>query len=388
MEYVRLRDLVSHKKGFAFKSELYSDSGTMVVRVSDFTLESISDSDAVYIEPSDKYEPYRLSTGDILIQTVGSWANNPNSIVGKVVRVPQHCHNAYLNQNIVRIEPNDAVDKTYLFYSLLANHFSIYCVNRGQGAANQASITLETILKFKFQIHDKSTQTKIASILFKYDQLIENNNRRIRLLEQMAENLYKEWFVRFRFPGHEKVEMENRLPKGWKIVRLKDVIIEQPKSKVQVGEVEGNNGQYPFYTSGKNILKYNNYLVDGENILLNTGGIADVKYSLGKTHYSTDTWCIKAIKQYTLFLYLYLQEILPEINASYFEGAALKHLKKASFKKKKLMLPPSTLVEEFDLLVSVLYKEIFLLKQNTQLLSRQRDLLLPRLMSGKLEVNA
>ena len=67
-------------------------------------------------------------------------------------------------------------------------------------------------------------QRRIASILSAYDNLIENNNRRIRLLEQMAENLYKEWFVRFRFPGHETAEFENGIPKGWEIKRIGDFV--------------------------------------------------------------------------------------------------------------------------------------------------------------------
>lgn len=72
-------------------------------------------------------------------------------------------------------------------------------------------------------IKDKRVQHRIASILSTYDTLIENNTKRIRLLEKMAENLYKEWFVRFRFPGHEKVEMENGLSKGWSIIKIKEL---------------------------------------------------------------------------------------------------------------------------------------------------------------------
>lgn len=409
MEYVRLRDLVSHKKGFAFKSELYSDSGTMVVRVSDFTLESISDSDAVYIEPSDKYEPYKLSTGDILIQTVGSWANNPNSIVGKVVRVPQHCHNAYLNQNIVRIEPNDAVDKTYLFYSLLANHFSTYCVNRGQGAANQASITLETILKFKFQIHNKSTQTKIASILFKYDQLIENNNRRIRLLEQMAENLYKEWFVRFRFPGHEKVEMENGLPKGWKI----ESVCKSPYFKLSKSPIKNFSG-FKHYFATADVEKTN---------LNSEGEIIDFYNKPSRAQISpskNSIWFARMINSYKILSFNNCNEELrtksilssgfvgfetsPEyygfmyalissknfdmVKDMYCTGSTQISLTNSSLEKIKYISPISDIVKQFSMLVTPIIEEVTLLRLNIKSLKKQRDLLLPRLMSGKIAVNA
>ena len=86
---VKLGDIVKYNKGYAFKSSEYTDEGVMVVRVTDFTLDSISDADAVYLAPDDRYDKFILKTNDILIQTVGSWANNPNSIVGKVVRVPK-----------------------------------------------------------------------------------------------------------------------------------------------------------------------------------------------------------------------------------------------------------------------------------------------------------
>ena len=149
---VRLGDIISYNKGFAFSSNEYTDNGVMVVQVTNFTQDSVSTYNIQHIQENEKYSKYLLNTGDILIQTVGSWENNPKSIVGKVVRVPKACNNSYLNQNIVRIIPNGEVDKNYLYYSMIANNFSMYCVRRGQGAANQASITLETIFRFKFNI--------------------------------------------------------------------------------------------------------------------------------------------------------------------------------------------------------------------------------------------
>lgn len=379
-------DIIS---GFAFKSEDLKDSADIpVIKIGNISNGRSILSDSMQFVDRELLwinSKYHIKRGDVLLSLTGSHINQPNSMVGRSCRNYED-EIFLLNQRAGKVIPKEDASLDYIYYVLQTKAMKESIVCRAYGAANQVNVSPKAVMGIKWDFPDASIQRHVGAILSAYDNLIENNNKRIRLLEQMAENLYKEWFVRFRFPGHKKVEMENGLPKGWKIEKLKDVIIEQPKSKIQVGEVEGNNGQYPFYTSGRNILQYNNFLVDGENILLNTGGIADVKYSRGKIHYSTDTWCIKGINNCTLFLYMYLQGILPEINASYFEGAALKHLKKSSFKKKKLILPPSTLINEFDLSVSALYKEIFLLRQNNQLLTRQRDLLLPRLMSGKLEV--
>ena len=96
-------------------------------------------------------------------------------------------------------------------------------MSRYDTGASIPSMTQKTYNKIKVFLPSLPTQQKIASILSTYDRLIENNTRRIRLLEQMAENLYKEWFVRFRFPEHENVEMVNGLPKGWKTIHIKEL---------------------------------------------------------------------------------------------------------------------------------------------------------------------
>ena len=407
MELIRLRDVVSHKKGFAFKSELYSDTGIMVVRVSDFTLESISDSNAVYIEPCDKYEAYKLSTGDILIQTVGSWANNPNSIVGKVVRVPQLCDKTYLNQNIVKITPNKSIDNAYLFYALLANHFSLYCVNRGQGAANQASITLETILKFKFPIHCFTKQKKISSILSNYDNLIENNNKRIRLLEQMTEHLYKEWFVRFRFPGHERVEFENGLPKEWTI----SGICKSPFfsfAKCPLNEFSGTKE----YFATANV---ENFAMTSEGEWIDYANKPS-RAQISPSPYSI--WFARMIKSYKILSFNQFNEKLRKrcvlssgfvgfntsqeyygfmyalissksfdaVKDMYCTGTTQVSLTNSNLEKIKIINPTIDIVKRFSQIILPMIEQMMLIKNNNEILSRQRDLLLPRLMSGKLEV--
>ncbi len=398
MEYVRLRDIVSYQKGFAFKSELYSNTGRMVVRVSDFTMESISDDNAVFIEQNDKYKTHELKTGDILIQTVGSWANNPNSIVGKVVRVPSICNKAYLNQNIVKLIPKQSIGNSYLFYSLLANSFSMYCVNRGQGAANQASITLDTILKFKFQIHDIDTQQRIASFLLTYDRLIENNKSRIKLLEQTAENLYKEWFVRFRFPGYENVEMKNGLPKGWKQEKLFDVADvsygyafksdlfcndNSLNAVVRIRDIQNNATET--YTSEECSDKY---LIEENAILVGMDGIFHMCLWNGRTAYLNQRVVkinskLKGICNY--FLYMCIR---PQVKfwETVISGTTVSHLGDKHLKKMKVLIPSSEILQKADSVIEgIMIEKNKLFKQN-QYLAHQRDLLLPRLMSGKLEV--
>lgn len=128
------------------------------------------------------------------------------------------------------------------------------------------------------------------------------------------------------------------------LVKLGDYICENDKSKIQVNQAKENQtGEYPFYTSGLNIYRFDNFLVDGENIYLATGGNAIVQYYKGKASYSTDTWSIKSNNQkeaMTCYLYLLLNERVQEINTYYFKGTGLKHLQKNDLKQIQIPLPP------------------------------------------------
>ena len=149
---VCLGDVISTKKGFAFKSSKYVPQGIPIVRVSDFTMDSISDDDLRFYpqEEREQYKEFELREKDIIVQTVGSWQNNPASVVGKVVRVPHFLDRALLNQNAVKIIPNKEIDRDYIFYRLRTDEFKGHILGEARGAANQASITLETIKSFRF----------------------------------------------------------------------------------------------------------------------------------------------------------------------------------------------------------------------------------------------
>ena len=205
-ETVELGNVVHTLKGYAFKSRHYTQSGVPVVRASNFTMDSISDDDLKFYteEEATQFRKYELATGDVLIQTMGSWESNPASVVGKVVRVPQLLNGALLNQNIVKIFPVDKgrLNQLYIFYRLKCHDFKRHNIGNAVGAANQASITLDTIRAFTFNLPNIAVQQRIASILHAYDNLIENNQKQIKLLEEAAQRLYKEWFVDLRFPGY------------------------------------------------------------------------------------------------------------------------------------------------------------------------------------------
>jgi type I restriction enzyme S subunit len=254
LQQVTLEDYISTQKGFAFKSKWFVDSGRKIVKVSDFTADSVSASKLVNIseELGLQYSRYSLSTGDVVIQTVGSWPSNPASVVGKAIRVPKSVHGALLNQNAVKIIPNEEIHGGFLYYLLRSDDFKEYIIGTAQGAASQASITLDAIKRYNFLLPQFEVQADIAEYLENYDTLIENNNRRIAILEDMAQSLYREWFVKFRYPGHavaldassSNVLNENQgnpklidsplgqIPEGWEVKSAAEAITINPKTKL------------------------------------------------------------------------------------------------------------------------------------------------------------
>jgi type I restriction enzyme S subunit len=168
---VNLGDLIDTQKGFAFKSTWYCDTGRPIVKVSDFTQNSVDASSLTKVpdEIAEKYLRYELRERDVVIQTVGSWPTNPASVVGKCIRVPRTAHKALLNQNSVRLSPGNEVEKRYLYYCLRSSQFSNYIVGTAQGAASQAAITLDAIRTYALSLPPLPTQRKIAAILSAYD---------------------------------------------------------------------------------------------------------------------------------------------------------------------------------------------------------------------------
>ena len=188
-----------------------------------------------------------------------------------------------------------------------------------------------------------------------------NNN-----LQQMAYELYMHLFFQKKSNG-----------------KLEDIIIENPKSTIQVGEAKDADGNYPFFTSGDAVLKWREPLVDGRNCFLNTGGNADVKFYVGKTAYSTDTWCISAKSGLSDYLYLLLKSIKPELNQKFFQGTGLKHLQKPLLKERPIYIPSEDEVKAFNSSVQPWFTMISDNIRESQRLTALRDWLLPMLMNGQ-----
>ena len=196
----KLGNHIEYVKGFAFKSKDYTETGIPVIRVSNFTDNSIDIKDVYHIpkERFSEFQKVNLIKDDIVIATVGSWPTNPSSVVGKTIRVPPEANNTLLNQNAVRIRSLDKDEQLYFYYVLKDKSFSDYIISTAQGSANQASITLKSILDYDLpNIDSKEKRIKIGKTLATYDEKIQLNTQINQTLEQIAQALFKSWFVDF-----------------------------------------------------------------------------------------------------------------------------------------------------------------------------------------------
>ena len=165
--------------------------------------------------------------------------------------------------------------------------------------------------------------------------------------------------------------------------KMVDLLIENKKSKVQVGEAKTSDGDYPFFTSGDTILSWDYPFVEGRNCFLNTGGNADVKFYVGKAAYSTDTWCITGKDNMTDYLYLLLKSIKPELDQKFFQGTGLKHLQKTLLKERPIYIPTEQEINFFNKQIQPMFNTISKNTRENQHLSALRDWLLPMLMNGQ-----
>lgn len=288
------------------------------------------------------------------------------------------------------------VNPLYLYYYLKSNINYIKLFGSG---ATFPEISGSSMKKIKINIFESiDYQKKVANSIYKYDELIEVNNKRIKLLEQAAEELYKEWFVRFRFPNYQSAEFENekpngwhfgdesnmKRPKGWEYTKFKKLGLFKRGKNITASEmVEGN---IPVISAGIEPSGYHNKPnVYGKSLTISASGAnaGFLKYNL-KNIWAAD--CLY-YQDDELLWYVYntlkfLQPVISNMQC----GAAQPHVYPKNISKLCIIIPPKSLIKKFCNTVTPFYNEIKQLNQKNEILIKQRDLLLPRLMSGKLSV--
>jgi len=288
-----------------------------------------------------------------------------------------------VHNNCFKVIPKDnRLDRLFLYW-FLRTDFIYKFVNGIASGSAQPDLPHPSFKSIKICLPPLQIQTQIASILTSYDELIENNKQRIKLLEGMAAEIYKEWFVRMRFPGYEKAKFIKGLPNEWEKIYFRDFIklnrgFDLPDEKISFGE-------YPVIASTSIKAFHNVYKVEAPCIVTGrSGSLGSVQFVNKKSWPLNTSLYVKDFKGNSpIFVYYFLKNMNLE---TFNSGAGVPTLNQNHLHGYKLFLPTKILQNDFDKLIIPIFDEVEILNEKNQLLQQTRDLLLPRLISGKLSV--
>lgn len=410
------RAVVGGPFGSDLVSSDYVDSGIPVIRGTNlpfgkrFSIENLA---FVSEGKADQLAPNTARPNDIVFTQRGT--------LGQVGIVPQDAgyDRFIVSQSQMKLTVDvDKADPVYLFYYFTLPSTVRYIENHAL-QSGVPHINLGILKRFEVPVPELAVQQKIAAILTAYDDLIENNRQRIALLEKMAEEIYREWFVRLRFPGHEHTPVHKGVPEGWAI-KFGDDLFETVKGRSYSSEdisdsQTGHDAEHPFITL-KSInrgggyrregLKYyrgrfnaNQIVAPGDVVMAVTdmtqnraivGQVARVPHlaECVDAIISLDLVCLRPREWSETFLYSFCRYSgFASHLAQFANGANVLHLKPSVIGSQKLLAPPAELSQKFDSIVEPIHQLLDSLSEQSGELTAARDLLLNRLISGKLRVD-
>ena len=397
--------------GFAFKSKDFSESGVPVIKIKNVTPPSVSLIDLSYVshDIANQNSKYILKYDDVLIALTGSHINQMASVVGRVARV-KYKDKTVLNQRVAKITVTDEndCDLDYVYYYLSQDTVKIELASKAGGAANQANISPTDIKNLSIPFPNIQVQRQISSVLKAYDNLIENNQKQIKLLEEAAQRLYKEWFVDLRFPGYENTPIVDGIPQGWTEQTIADLC-----EKINAGGTPNrknanywNNAAIKWYKTQE---LQDCWLIDSDEKISEDGydnssakifpettilmaiyasptlgrlGVLDSEASCNQA-----ALCLKADE--TKISWQWLYETLFSLREQYNKiarGAGQQNISGEVVKQTNVVCPSAYIMNKFTQIIAPCFEKRRILQKQIIILREARDRLLPKLMSGEIEV--
>jgi type I restriction enzyme, S subunit len=396
---VPLGSLAKFRNGLNYNKDSFG-SGLKVINVKDFGDLVTPDFDEL-----GEINPMGLVRNDDLLQEddiVFVRSNGNRDLIGRSLFITNYprdlSHSAFTIR--VRFTSNEVVPR---FYAYLFRSRLIRQVLTAHGGGTNISNLNQGILRdLQVPLPPLSTQRKIASVLSAYDNLIENNTRRIEILEEMAQAIYREWFVHYRFPGHEKVEMVDSplgpIPEGWEVTPFSSVgdFIngyafkpkhwgDSGKPIVKIAELKnGVTRSTPRYPGEDIAPKY--HIQNGDLLFSWSADLDAYIWSGGEALLNQHLFnVVPKVEISRLFLFYALKDRMPDFR-SRSQGTTMRHIKRSALDEVKLTVPPSALRSEFDHYVEPIIKQVENLQAKNTNLRRTQDLLLPKLISGEIDL--
>ena len=310
--------------------------------------------------------------GDLLLTAVGS--------LGIPFVVKDDSPFYFKDGNLVWLKHFQDIDPIFLYYWIKSENGYNALYNIAIGSAQKA-LTISAIKGYEIPLPPLQTQHRIATILSRYDSLIENYQKQIKLLEEAAQRLYKEWFIDLHFPGHENTNIIDGVPEGWEKKSITDVLeIKYGKDHKLLKE-----GTIPVYGTG-GIMRYvEKSLFTGESVLIPRKGSLNNIMLVGGTFWTIDTMFYSIPKENNVakIVYFYLKGV---DMYSFNIGAAVPSMTVNILSGMKLLVPNEDVKNKFDTIESKYFIRMHSLQSQLRLLTEARDRLLPKLMSGEITV--
>ena len=408
---VKLAECVDLLAGFAFKSQQFTDRPDDIPLVKG---ENVSQGGILW-EISKRWsavdwpnlEKFQLCPADVVVAMDRPWV--PAGLKWAYIRIDDP--RALLVQRCSRLRSNTPrLDQNFLRFVIGGPGFESYVKPITTGV-NVPHISGKQILDYEFALPPLTVQQRIAGILSAYDELIENSQRRIRILESMARALYREWFVHFRFPGHEThpriASPLGEIPQGWEVNTI------QGFGKVITGKTP-SKANAAYFGDEVQFLKtpdmHGNMFILGTNECLSLSGAASQANktlpvgsicvscigTIGVVSITTEECqtnqqinsVVLANPASREFLFLRLQDAKQTLENLGSNGATMGNVNKGKFEAMEIISPPTDLLTRYHQIATPMFMQILALARQTQNLQSTRDLLLPRLLSGQIGVES
>ena len=391
MEEYNLGELATLYDSLHKTPKVYTEDGFPMIRVTDVKrgfvslCETKKVPEEVFLEFSKKHKPI---TGDIIFTRVGSYGNSCY-----VDKDSDFC----LGQNTVCITSNAEKLDPYYLYCFLNSPSAKAQIDSFISGSSQPTISLKSIKEIKVPVPSIKQQEVISEAILNYDNLIENNNQRIAILEDMAQSLYREWFVNFRYPNHEdNLDADGnpklvdsplgQIPEGWEVHRLKDTSA-MKYGKISKKALRCEEG-IPIYSGYKVTGYYPEANLHESKVIVvarGVGGTGDVKMSPDQCWLTNLSIYLVENEQLLRKPYLYFQLKFGNLR-SLDSGTSISQITIADLGTHQVIVPPIGLQKDFEEHCNTIWSQIKVLNRKNENLKQQRDMLLPKLISGTIKL--
>lgn len=360
--------------------ETFTTEGVNYIRSEMLTSSKyISPNGMLYIsnETHEKMKRSQLKKNDILFSMAGVYLGKTAILRDK--DVPANTNQAVA---LIRIDSSKC-NCEYVYYFLNVPKM-VKTANTVSSQSAQPNINLKQIGNLEIYLPSIKIQDTIVDILSDYDNLIENNQKQIKLLEEAAQRLYKEWFVDLRFPGYENTTITDGVPEGWDKKSLGEIV------PVLTGKKDANfgtqDGKYPFFTCSQEPIKAPIYSFDTSAVILAGNGDFNVKLYRGKFEAYQRTYVLSPDNLEHLYLLYHAVNSNMNKLVKGASGSTIKFLTKGMIESIEILIPTENVLLQFNQLMEEIQNKIEALKKSVAYSTEARDRLLPKLMSGEIEV--